>query len=103
MEDKEKYLIDIAKEKTYQNQFDEYHKQFSEWRSRKDNPYGYSFVHDMREHTYVDGEGYYQKKADVAERAALTKCLSLLGATMMTMLFIDAIIALVFYRLFYRK
>ena len=100
MEDKEKYLIDIAKEKTYQNQFDEYHKQFSEWRSRKDNPYGYSFVHDMREHTYVDGEGYYQKKADVAERAALTKCLSLLGATMMTMLFIDAIIALVFYRLF---
>ena len=57
MEDKEKYLIDIAKEKTYQNQFDEYHKQFSEWRSRKDNPYGYSFVHDMREHTYVDGEG----------------------------------------------
>ena len=100
MEKKENYLIDIAKDKTYQNQFDDYHKEFSEWRSRKDNPYGYSFVHDMREHTYVDGEGYFQKKADAAEKVALTKCLGLLGATMLVMLFIDALIAFVFYRMF---
>ena len=100
MEKKDKYLIDIAKDKTYQNQFDDYHKEFSEWRSRKDNPYGYSFVHDIREHTYVDGEGYFQKKADAAEKIALTKCLGLLGATMLVMLFIDALIALVFYRIY---
>lgn len=100
MEDKENYLIDIAKDKTYQNQFDEYHKEFSEWRSRKDNPYGYSFVHDMREHTYVDGEGYFQKTAEAAERTALTKCLGLLGATMLVMLFIDAIISLLMYHFF---
>ncbi len=64
MEDEKKYLIDIAKDKTYQNQFDDYHKEFSKWRTKKGNPYGYSFVHDTREHTYVDGEGYYQRSAD---------------------------------------
>lgn len=100
MENKEKYLIDIAKEKTYQNQYDDYHKEFSEWRTRKDNPYGYSFVHDVREHTYVDGEGYFQKKADVAEKNALIKCLGLLGGTMLAMLFIDAVISFVFYKLY---
>ncbi|MBQ9869338.1 MAG: CPBP family intramembrane metalloprotease [Ruminococcus sp.] len=100
MEDNKKYLIDIAKEKTYPNQFDDYHKEFSEWRTRKDNPYGYSFVHDVREHTYVDGEGYYQKKADAAEKAALTKCLGLLGASLLVMLFIDAVISFVFYKLY---
>ncbi len=100
MEDNEKYLIDIAKDKTYQNQYDDYHKEFAKWRARKDNPYGYSFVHDMREHTYVDGEGYFQKKADAAERIALTKCLGLLGITMLVMLFIDALSSLVMYRLF---
>lgn len=101
MEDKEKYLINIAKEKTYQNQFDEYHKEFSEWRSRKDNPYGYSFVHDLREHTYVDGEGYSQKTAVAAERTALTQCLGLLGATMLVMLFFDAVITLIMYHYFH--
>ena len=98
MENDNKYLIDIAKEKTYQNQFDDYHKEFSEWRSRKDNPYGYSFVHDVREHTYVDGEGYSQRTAEAAEKKALVKCLGLLGATMLIMLFIDAIISLILYR-----
>lgn len=100
MEDNKKYLIDIAKEKTYPNQFDDYHKEFSEWRTRSDNPYGYSFVHDVREHTYVDGEGYYQKKADAAEKIALTKCLGLLGASLLVMLFIDAVISFVFYKLY---
>lgn len=100
MEDKEKYLIDVAKEKTYQNQFDDYHREFSKWRTKKGNPYGYSFVHDTREHTYVDGEGYFQKTAAEAERKALTKCLSLLGVTMLVMLAFDGLTSLMFYRLF---
>ena len=38
MEDEKKYLIDIAKDKTYQNQFDDYHKEFSKWRTKKATP-----------------------------------------------------------------
>jgi hypothetical protein len=100
LEDEKKYLIDIAKDKTYQNQFDDYHKEFSKWRTKKDNPYGYSFVHDTREHTYVDGEGYYQRSADAAERKALVKCLGLLGIILIFMLTIDGIISLILYRIF---
>ena len=100
MEDKEKYLIDVANDKTYQNQFDDYHKEFSKWRTKKGNPYGYSFVHDTREHTYVDGEGYFQKSADIAERKALVKCLGLLGVVMIIILAIDGITSLMLYRIF---
>ncbi len=100
MGDKDKYLIDIAHEKTYQNQFDDYHKEFSKWRTDEKNPYGYNFVHDVREHTYVDGEGYFLKSAEAAERKALVKCISLLGVIMLMMTAIDGIASMMFYRLF---
>ena len=100
MENNEKYLVDVAKEKVYQNQYEDYHEEFARWRSKKDNPYGYSFVHDTREHTYVDGEGYFQKTAESAERIALGKCLGLLGIMLMVMLVIDAVSGMVFYRVF---
>lgn len=100
MENNEKYLVDVAKDKVYQNQYEDYHEEFARWRSIKDNPYGYSFVHDTREHTYVDGEGYFQKTAESAERIALGKCLGLLGIVMLVMTLIDLLCYFVFYKAF---
>lgn len=100
MDNKDKYVVDIAREKVYQNQFDDYHETFAKWRTAKDNPYGYSFVHDTREHTYVDGEGYYHKSAEAAEKIALGKCLGLLGIVLMVMTMLDAVSGIIFYRVF---
>ena len=100
MDNKDKYVVDIAREKVYQNQFDDYHETFAKWRTAKDNPYGYSFVHDTREHTYVDGEGYYPKSAEAAEKIALGKCLGLLGIVLMVMTLLDAVSGIIFYRVF---
>ncbi|WP_124101033.1 type II CAAX endopeptidase family protein [Ruminococcus sp. Marseille-P6503] len=83
------YMIDVAKEHEYQNQNEEYSTAFLKWRSDKKNPYGYKFVHDTREHTYVDGEGYVEKKPAQAEKKALLKCCLLLGITMLFMLAVD--------------
>lgn len=89
MLDKNDFLIDVAKERTYQNQSDIYNEEYAKWRSDENNPYAYNFIHDTREHSYVDGEGYLTRKADVAERMALYKCLGLLGICMIIMLVID--------------
>lgn len=83
------YMIDVAKEHEYQNQNEEYSTAFLKWRANKKNPYGYKFVHDTREHTYVDGEGYIEKKPAQAEKKALLKCCMLLGITMLFMLAVD--------------
>ena len=83
------FLIDVAKDRTYQNQSEEYNQNFSKWRADEKNPYGYQFTHDTREHSYVDGEGYQLHKADDAEKAALYKCLWLLGISMIIMTCID--------------
>lgn len=85
----EKFLIDVAKDRIYQNQDEEYYKEYLKWRTDEKNPYGYRFIHDTREHSYVDGEGYLHYKEDVAERISLYKCLGLLGVTMLVMTCID--------------
>ncbi len=54
----DEYLIDVAAEKVYVSQDKAYHDAFTKWRNDKHNRFGYRFVHDSREHTYVDGEGY---------------------------------------------
>ena len=100
MNDNDKYIVDIAREKVYQNQYDDYHETFAKWRTAENNPYGYSFVHDTREHTYVDGEGYYHKSAEAAEKSALSRCLGLLGITLLIMTLLDAVSGLVFYEVF---
>ncbi len=83
------YMIDVAKEHEYQNQNEEYSSAFLKWRDDKKNPYGYQFVHDTREHTYVYGEGYVDKKPAHAEKKTLLKCCLLLGITMLVMLAVD--------------
>lgn len=83
---KNKYVKDIAKEHKFANQNNEYNEQFAKWRGEDENPYGYTFVQDVREHSYVVDEGYLKSKSDVAEKMALFKCLSLLGGVMIIML-----------------
>lgn len=85
----EQFLIDVAKEHKYQNQTDEYCDEFFKWRINSKNPFGYKFVHDTREHTYVDGEGYLEKTPAQAERKALLKCCTLLGVALLAMVIID--------------
>ena len=83
-----KNVKDIAKERTFANQTEQYNKEFAEWRADENNPYGYKYVHDKREHSYVVDEGYLKTESDVAERMALFKCLSLLGGCLIVMILI---------------
>lgn len=75
----EDYILDVAKSSSYQNQTREYYSDFLNWRTKKDNPYGYAYVKDVRERTYVDGQGYVSDGPDKAERAALANCSKLVA------------------------
>lgn len=85
------FVMDVAKERTFVNQSKEYNEEFAAWRADERNPYGYKFVQDVREHSYVVDEGYLKSKSDVAEKIALFKCLSLLGVTMILMIGMSAL------------
>ena len=89
IENKEDFIIDVVKESTFQSQNKEYKEEYAKWRDKPDNPYGYKFVHDTREHSYVADEGYLNRKADVVEKIALYKCLGLLGIVLLVMMVID--------------
>lgn len=96
-EKKDNFIIDVVKESEYKSQSKEYKEEFTKWRDRPDNPYGYKFVHDIREHSYVADEGYLDRKADVVEKIALYKCLGLLGIVLLVMIAIDIINSLVMF------
>ncbi len=83
------YMIDVAKDSTYLNQSDEYRRSYAEWRADPDNEYGYQFVHDTREHSYIDGKGYVPHLAEVAESISLVKCCGLMGVCMLIMAGMD--------------
>ncbi len=88
-DNKKDYMIDVASERTYQNQSDDYAKAYTKWRNNPDNSYAYRFVHDSREHIYIDGEGFADKVAVTAEKSALHCCLQFTGILMMIMLAIQ--------------
>lgn len=77
--DNSSYILDIAKSSSYQNQSSEYYNEYAEWRSKKNNKYGYAYVKDVREKTYVDGKGFVSDGPDRAERKALTNCFKLIS------------------------
>ena len=85
MADNKEYVIDVSKRHKYYNQSRRYQKEYQEWRSAKDNPYGYRFIKDSREHAYVDGEGYLDNTGIDEEKTALFNCFRLLGMSLLIM------------------
>lgn len=81
--DKPDYFVDVAGERVYQNQSKAYYDAYTKWRNDPENGYGYGFRHDMREHTYVDGEGYADEFAVTAEKETLNRCFRFLGIAML--------------------
>ncbi|MCR5121886.1 MAG: CPBP family intramembrane metalloprotease [Ruminococcus sp.] len=77
------YMVDIASDRVYNNQDEEYRSAFTRWRNAGFNKLGYRFVHDKREHTYVDGGGFADKLAVTAEINSLHGCLQFLSMLMM--------------------
>ena len=80
------YFIDVARDHIYQNQGKEYTEAFTEWRNDEKNPYGYAFIHDSREHIYVDGEGYADEFAVTSEKETLHRCFKVAGIAMLIMI-----------------
>ena len=78
------YMVDIASDRVYNNQMDEYRDAFTRWRNDRSNRLGYRFVHDTREHIYVDGSGFADKQAVIAETRSLHSCLQFLGILMLS-------------------
>lgn len=99
----DEYLIDVAAEKVYVSQDKAYHDAFTKWRNDKHNRFGYRFVHDSREHTYVDGEGYADSRSSNAERSSLRQCFSFLGMSMLTLFLFNQLQFMVMRMLFSEK
>ena len=89
--EKKDYIVDVAGERVYQNQSKEYSDAYTEWRNNSENKFAYRFVHDTREHIYIDGEGYADEFAAQAERGALKRCFGFLGILMLVMLALQAL------------
>ncbi len=89
--DNKDYMVDIAKEKVYINQDEEYYEEYTKWRNDPENRFAYSFQHDSREHTYVDGEGFADRLAQTEEKSALTSCFSYLGGLLLLILLFQII------------
>ena len=79
------YLIDVAKQHKYRNQSEEYQRKYLQWRTDPKNPFGYTFVHDSRIRTYVDGEGFLEETGESSERTALKNCYRVMGAALLIM------------------
>ncbi|NLZ46935.1 MAG: hypothetical protein GX896_09630 [Clostridiales bacterium] len=93
------YILDIVKSSSYQNQTDEYCTKFRRWRTRKNNKYGYDYVRDTRERTYVDGQGYVHYSPHNAESIALSNCFKLFGLIFIVKHIINVIQSLVVQRM----
>lgn len=93
------YLIDVARSSSYQNQSEEYYQKFGEWRSKKNNPFGYDYVKDSRERSYIKGKGYVHDGPDKAERIALLNCFAITGIMMVIIQLITMLQMLVMPRL----
>lgn len=79
---KPNYILDVAKSSSYQNQTEEYYQAYGKWRTKPKNHFGYSYIKDVREHTYIDGKGFLADGPDRNERIYLLNCFTLLGALM---------------------
>lgn len=86
------FMIDKAREGTYQNQDNDYSRAYRHWRSDTSNPYSFSYVRDTREHSYMAGQGFIKVDADTAESITLKKCLGLVGLVMIIILVFDFVI-----------
>lgn len=100
--EKNDFLIDVAAERSYQNQTRAYREAFTEWRNSPKNRFGYRFVHDSREHTYIDGEGFADKQAVTAETRSLHSCLQFLGGIMLMYLVLEVLSILILFMMFDR-
>lgn len=85
------FVRNVARDRTYQNQNEEYDEEYFKWCADETNPYSFNFVQDTREHSYKAGRGFIKRGADTAEQGALHNCLRLLGGTMLIMLLFDVI------------
>lgn len=77
--EEEKRVINIAEEFNCPRQSEKYNKSYRKWRKSKDNPYAFQFVCDLKEHTYIDGEGFIEHNPSMVERSVLEKFSFLLG------------------------
>lgn len=85
------FVRNVAKERTYRNQDEEYDDAYFKWRADDTNQYSFNYVHDSREHSYMAGRGFIKHGADTAESETLHNCLRLLGAVMLVMLMFDVV------------
>lgn len=85
-EKKNSEYIDVAKNAAYLNQSKLYCNEFLNWRSSGNNPYAYSYVKRINEHSYVDGQGYVMKSPGDVEKKVLRRCCRLVTMTVFTMI-----------------
>lgn len=66
----EKNMIDVIDEFDYSTQNDAYNEKFRAWRSRKNNPYAFSFEKNQRESVYIEGRGFIENSLEAVEKGA---------------------------------
>ncbi|MDE6775905.1 MAG: CPBP family intramembrane metalloprotease [Ruminococcus sp.] len=86
-------IIDVIDEFDYSTQNAVYSEKFRQWRSRRDNPYAFTFEKHQRESVYVDGRGFIDKSPIEAEKKSLSAIFFALGAAALMWIVIDTVIS----------
>lgn len=85
----EKNMIDVIDEFDYSTQNDAYNEKFRAWRSRKNNPYAFSFEKNQRESVYIEGRGFIENSLEAVEKKVLTRIFFTLGIAALMWIFFD--------------
>lgn len=82
-------VTNAVNEFDYSTQSESYNKHFIAWRNKKNNPYAYNYAANKNESVFIDGKGFIDESASEAESNSLNKLLYLIGAAILSMIFIE--------------
>ena len=87
----EKEIINVIDEFDYSTQSDEYNVEFRNWRKKLSNPYTYNYSKNVKEQTFVDGQGFVSTSPQDSEKEVIYRVFQILGNVLLIYLFIEIV------------
>lgn len=87
----EKEIINVIDEFDYSTQSDEYNGEFRNWRKKLSNPYTYNYSKNVKEQTFVDGQGFVSTSPQDSEKEVIYRVFQILGNVLLIYLFIEIV------------
>lgn len=78
--------IDVVNDFVYNSRNHAYNEHYRKWRQTADSPYLYRYVHDQREHAYMEGTGFAAPTAPATEQKTLRRVSEVVGFSLLAFL-----------------